>query len=81
MLALSKALADAANEDGCTKCATESGARALTMFLKEVHTAKKSGQWSKQEKKAFKQEAKGLFKPLKGDMKELWKSKETAVAA
>ncbi len=75
MLALSQALADAASQEGCTKCATEAGVRALTTFLKDVHGAKKSGQWTKQEQKAFKQEAKSLFKPMKGEVKAMWKGR------
>jgi hypothetical protein len=81
LLALSKALADAANEEHCTKCATETATKALTEFIKESHDAKKSGQWSKQDQKAFKQEAKGLFKGMKGDAKSIWKAKQVGVAA
>lgn len=49
--------------------------------MRDVHTAKKSGQWSRQEQKAFKQEAKGLFKGMKGDMKEVWKGKQAGITA
>jgi len=80
MRKLSAALANIADNDQCTKCATESATMSLTSFLREIHDAKKSGQWSKQEQKAFKTEAKGLFKGMKGDMKEAWGRKQVGVA-
>ncbi|KAK5172674.1 uncharacterized protein LTR77_002794 [Saxophila tyrrhenica] len=81
MRTLSDALANIADNEQCTKCATESATLALTGFLREIHDDKKSGQWSKQEQKAFKSEAKGLFKGMKGDVKSVWSNKQVGVAS
>ena len=75
LLALSKAFADAANPEECTKCAAESASKALTTFVRETKESKKNGEWSKEDKKAVKKELKDLFKPLKGDMKNAWKGR------
>ena len=58
------------------KCVVDEAAKALTSCTRDLRAAKKSGEWSKGEKKALKKEAKGLFKGLKCDVKPVWKSKE-----
>lgn len=75
LLALSKAFADAANSEECTRCAAESASKAVTTFVRETKQAKKTGEWSKEDKKAVKKELKDVFKPLKRDMKMAWKDK------
>lgn len=72
---MSKAFADAANPEECTKCAAESGSKAITSFVRDVKEAKKRGEWSKEDKKAIKKELKDTFKPLKGEMKSAWKGR------
>lgn len=75
LLALSKAFADAANSEECTKCAAESASKAVTTFVRETKQAKKNGEWSKDDKKAVKKELKDIFKPLKGEMKSAWRDR------
>lgn len=75
MLALSSALADVGNANCCSKCATESAAHIFTAYLRDLRAAKKNGQWSAEEKKALRAEAKGLMKEIKRDIKKVWKAK------
>ncbi len=72
--ALSSALADASNEGACLKCTVEAITQTLTTFLQDFRTAKKSGQWSHDEKKALKTEVKGLAKGMKHDLKQALRS-------
>lgn len=44
---------------------------SLTEYLHELRIAKKDGQWSREERRAVKAEAKDLMKSLKGDLKSL----------
>ena len=71
ILALSAALANAVNEDQCSKCNIESVAQASAMLMKDLKKAKKSGQWTKEDKKAIRMETKGLFKEMKQAMKNI----------
>lgn len=71
--ALNSALANATQEGACLKCATEAITQTLTAFLQDIRTAKKSGRWSHEEKKAIKAEAKGLLKEMKHDLKSSWR--------
>jgi hypothetical protein len=71
--ALSAALADATREGACLKCTTDAIVKTLTTFMQDVRTAKKSGQWSHDEKKALKAEVKGLAKGMKHDLKQSWR--------
>ena len=74
---LREALAGLVDEAHCTKCATESTPKALTSFAKDIRAAMQNGQWSKEEKKTVKKEAKWLFKGMKGNMKEMWNEKSS----
>ena len=76
LLALSKAFADAANPEQCTRCAAESGSKAISSFMVDMKQAKKNGDWTKEDKKAIKRELKHVFKPLKGEMKNAWKEQK-----
>jgi uncharacterized protein YlaN (UPF0358 family) len=70
---LTAALNDLTNEKKCTKCTVESISTQLTGHARDLRAAKRSGAWSKEDKKALKAEVKGLFKPIKKDVKSLWK--------
>ncbi|KAJ5543168.1 hypothetical protein N7461_009171 [Penicillium sp. DV-2018c] len=70
---LTAALNDLTNEKKCTRCTVESISTQLTGHVRDLRAAKRSGAWSKEEKKAYKAEVKGLFKPIKKDLKKLWK--------
>lgn len=39
-----------------------------------MREAKRSGEWSKEDKKALKAEVKAMFKPVKRNIKALWKA-------
>jgi len=71
---LSTAIGEIGNENCCSKCATESAARTMTVYLAELRAAKKNGSWTDEEKKGLKTEAKGLFKEVKKDVKKVWKA-------
>jgi hypothetical protein len=71
--ALIMSLNDIADENRCTKCAVESASSLFTGYVREVRAAKRSGKWSKEEKKAIKAEVKSLGKGVKRDIKALWK--------
>lgn len=71
--ALSSALASATEEGACLKCVSETITQTLTTFMQDVRTAKKNGQWSRDERKAIKAEAKGLMKGMKHDLKHSWR--------
>lgn len=74
MLSLSAALADAANDNGsCAKCSLDTVVQTMTAFVKDLRAAKKSGEWTKEEKRAMKKEAKVLEKGMKKDVKQIWK--------
>ena len=64
---------DATSDDGCTKCAAESGSRALTELAADAKKAKKEGRFTKEDKKAMKAEMKPMMKDLKLDAKRRWK--------
>ncbi|OQE38932.1 hypothetical protein PENCOP_c007G04362 [Penicillium coprophilum] len=72
--ALTTALNDLTDEKKCTKCTVENIATLLTGQVRDLRAAKRSGMWSKEDKKALKAEIKGLLKPLKKDVKSLWKA-------
>lgn len=72
--ALINSLSNVIEEEKCLKCAMEDAARTLTLCARDYKTAKKNGQWSREEKKALKAEVKGLAKDLKGIVKATWKA-------
>lgn len=49
--------------------------QTFTAYVRELQAAKKDGQWSREEKKLLKAEAKGLRKEMKHDVKRAWKAK------
>jgi hypothetical protein len=51
-------------------------ARTVTLCARELRAAKRSGEWSKEEKKAMKKEAKATFDEIRQEMKRTWKSKD-----
>lgn len=66
----------AADEGNCIKCTTSQAAGALFLYLRDLREAKKNGEYSKQDKKAWKEEVKGLAKDVKRDrawLKRRWK--------
>ncbi|KAJ5486216.1 hypothetical protein N7530_000516 [Penicillium desertorum] len=71
---LATALNDIADEKKCTKCTVENISTLLTGHVRDLRVAKRSGMWSKEDKKALKVEIKGLLKPVKKDVKSLWKA-------
>ncbi|CBF89297.1 predicted protein [Aspergillus nidulans FGSC A4] len=70
---LTAALHDLADETKCIKCTVEKSSALLTSHLCDIQAAKKTGQWSKEERKALKAEVKSSFKPVKKTVKALWK--------
>ena len=67
-------MSDAGDGKGCVKCATKDVVLILTAYMRDIRAAKKSGKWSKEEKKALKAEVKGFLKEVKRDVKQTWKS-------
>lgn len=78
---LINALENLSDDSQCTPCTAQNATLAMTELMRDMRSAKKSGEWSKQDQKAVKQEFKGMFKGIKGDMKEVWKGKQAGVAA
>ena len=56
----------------CTACAVEASSGILTEHVRGIRAARKSEQWSKEDKKALKAETKG-FKGLKTNAKAMWR--------
>lgn len=50
-------------------------AHTLTAYVTDMKAAKKSGQWSKEDKKALKAEAKAVGKRVKGSVKLAYRGK------
>ncbi|KAJ5503237.1 hypothetical protein N7463_006111 [Penicillium fimorum] len=71
---LATALNDIADEKKCTKCTVENISKLLTGHVRDLRAAKRSGMWSKEDKRALKMEIKGLLRPVKKDVKSLWKA-------
>ncbi|KAJ5509279.1 hypothetical protein N7527_011422 [Penicillium freii] len=71
---LATALNDIADEKKCTKCTVEIISALLIGHVRDLRAAKRSGVWSKEDKKALKAEIKCLLKPVKKDVKSLWKA-------
>jgi hypothetical protein len=71
--ALSVALNELADEKKCTKCTVETLSTLLTDHVRNLRTAKQNGEWTKEERKVLKAEAKALLKPVKKQIKSLWK--------
>lgn len=67
------ALNDIVDEKKCTKCTVENISAFLTGLVQDLRVAKQDEGWSKENKKALKAEVKSLLKPVKRDMKSLWK--------
>lgn len=76
MQALSLALAKIIEGGGCTKCLIKEVARTVTIYAKELCAAKRNGEWTREEKKALKREAKATFQEVKGEVKETWRGKD-----
>ncbi|KGO69552.1 hypothetical protein PITC_000500 [Penicillium italicum] len=72
---LAAALNDIADEKKCTKCTVENISTLLTGHVRDFRAAKRGGMWSKEDKKALKAEMKVLLKPVKKDVKSLWKAR------
>lgn len=72
--ALSMALNDLADEQYCTNCTVEQISTLLTGYVREMREAKRSGEWSKEDRKALKTEVKAIFKPAKKNIRALWKA-------
>lgn len=68
-------LTDAVDGHRCTECTIEATAHTLTAYVTEMKASKKSGQWSKEDKKALKAEAKAVGKRVKGSVKMAYRSK------
>lgn len=68
-------LNDALEGNRCTECTFEATAHTLTAYVTEMKAAKKDGQWSKEDKKALKAEAKAMGKRIKGSVKLAYKGK------
>lgn len=64
------ALRDAVDGEHCTRCTANDVLRTLTKYVFDLREAKKSGNFSRQEKKALKVEVKGLLKEVKGVIRE-----------
>ncbi|KAJ5964484.1 uncharacterized protein N7479_004360 [Penicillium vulpinum] len=73
---LAAALNDIVDEKKCTKCTVEHISTLLTAQVRDLRAAKRSGMWSKEDKKALKAEIKAVLKPVKKDVKRLWKASE-----
>ena len=71
---ISATLNDLASEKQCTRCTVKSISILLTGHVREMREAKRTGEWSKEDKKALKAEARAMFKPVKKDIKALWKA-------
>ncbi|KXG53807.1 uncharacterized protein PGRI_008570 [Penicillium griseofulvum] len=71
---LANALNDIADDTKCTKCTVENISTLLTGHVRDLRVAKRSGTWSKEDKRILKAEIKGLLKPVKKDVKSLWKA-------
>lgn len=78
MLAMSRALAEAAEGDSCTKCSTVTLVQLLIQNSRDLKAIKDKGNWSKEDRKALKQEMKTLERDLqlKKSMKASWKGKQ-----
>ena len=72
---LSLALTDMAEGRGCSQCSMKEVARTATLCVREIKAAKRSGEWSREEKKALKKEVKTSFKEIKKEVKQTWKNK------
>lgn len=73
ILLLSEQLKDLANDSKCTKCTVQNISTVLTGHVRDLKVAKQNGEWSKEDRKAMKAEMKAIFKPVKKDIKALWK--------
>lgn len=71
---LAEALNDLANEKKCTRCAVQDISTQITGHVREMREAKRNGEWTKEDRKAMKAEFKAVFKPMKKDIKALWKA-------
>lgn len=57
----------------CTKCLVANISALLTAQFRDLKAAKRNGEWSKDQRKALKAEVKATLKPVKKDIKNLWK--------
>lgn len=70
---MSEGLKDLSNDSKCTECTVQNISTVLTGHVRDLRVAKQNGKWSKEDRKALKAEAKAILKPVKKDMKALWK--------
>ncbi|KAJ5081233.1 hypothetical protein N7456_013471 [Penicillium angulare] len=73
--ALIQGLSGLKDSRSCTRCTVEDVSTLLTGHIRDIRTAKQNGEWTKTERKALKAETKALFKPMKKDLKKLWKER------
>ena len=67
-------VSDAVENGTCLRFAIQSVAEESAVVLREFKTKKRSGHWSREEKKALKAEAKVLMKDAKKSFRKMWKS-------
>lgn len=72
--AISSALNELVNEKKCTKCTVENLSTLLTEHIRNLREAKQNGEWTKEDRKILKAETKSLLKPVKKQLKGLWKA-------
>ncbi|KAJ5381801.1 uncharacterized protein N7496_004229 [Penicillium cataractarum] len=72
--AISSALNELVDDKKCTKCTVENLSTLLTEHIRNLREAKQNGQWSKEDRKLLKAETKSLLKPVKKQLKSLWKA-------
>jgi hypothetical protein len=72
--AISSALDEFVDEKKCTRCTVENLSTLLTEQIRNLREAKQNGEWSKEDRKALKAETKSLLKPVKKQLKGLWKA-------
>ncbi|OOQ91163.1 hypothetical protein PEBR_01217 [Penicillium brasilianum] len=72
--AISSALRELVDEKKCTRCTVENLSTLLTDQIRNLREAKQNGEWSKEDRKALKAETKSLLKPVKKQLKGLWKA-------
>jgi hypothetical protein len=68
--AITHSLHAATDGEHCTCCTANEAARTLTRYMFEMRQAKKTGKWTKEDKKALKVEMKGLMREVKGAVRE-----------
>ena len=73
---IADAVNDLALERRCTSCAINDVAHQVTDYIRALRSGQDKNQWTKEEKKAFKSEIKGLAKSVKKDVKGAWRPRQ-----